>query len=62
MTLRIITHRCDRCGTIVGGNVLERNRTLKCPGLNCSRVHEFRELPADDREYLTSQTETYSIE
>jgi hypothetical protein len=62
MSLRIITHRCENCGTIVAGNVLEANRTLKCPGLDCPRVHEFEELPEQDREYLLNQTETYSVE
>lgn len=50
--MRIITYECPACGTIVAGNVLERHRAMKCPGLACEAVLRFDDLEEDDQSYL----------
>lgn len=59
--MRIITHTCDTCGTIVSANELESNRVMKCPGLNCQEVLRFSDLPEDDREHFLEHREQYQI-
>ena len=53
--MRIVTHTCSDCGTIVAGNELERERLMHCPGLACDMVLEFDDLPASEREYLAER-------
>jgi len=60
--MRIITHTCSDCGTIVAGNVLEANRVMQCPGLDCEAILRFDSLPAESREYLESNHETLTME
>jgi|GEM_PF-887227 len=60
--MRIITHSCPDCGTVVAGNVLERERVLKCPGLDCEAVLRFTDLPESDREHLLANLERYRAE
>jgi hypothetical protein len=60
--MRIITNTCPECGTVVAGNVLERRRVMKCPGLNCERVRRFDDLPAADQEHIMDNLETYRME
>jgi hypothetical protein len=62
MTIRIITHKCERCDTVVAGNVLERHREMKCPGLDCERVLRFSGLPESDREEILQNIETYRMD
>lgn len=50
--MRIITHTCPDCGTIVAANELEKRRVMKCPGLACDQVLRFESLPEDDRTYI----------
>lgn len=50
--MRIVTHTCPSCNTIVAGNVLESHRTTKCPGLGCGQVLSFDDLSPADREYV----------
>lgn len=59
--MRIITHSCRKCGTIVAVNVLESNRTMKCPGLGCDSVLRFEELPQEEREYFLEHIEEYQL-
>lgn len=59
MTMHIITHKCERCGTVVAGNVLERHREMKCPGLDCNQVLQFSVLPESDREEILQNIKTY---
>ena len=59
--MRIITHACSDCGTIVAANDLEDNRVMKCPGLYCEAVLRFEELPADDRQFFLENREQYQI-
>lgn len=59
--MRIITHTCSNCGTIVSANVLEQNRVMKCPGLGCEAVLEFQELPAADRDHFLENKDEYQI-
>ena len=43
--MRIITHSCPACGTVVAANELESNRVMKCPGLGCQEALRFEDLP-----------------
>ncbi|EMA13890.1 hypothetical protein [Haloarcula marismortui] len=59
--MRIITHTCPACGTIVAANELENNRVMKCPGLGCQEVLRFEELPEDAREHFLENWKRYQI-
>lgn len=59
--MRIITHSCPDCGTIVAANELESNRVMKCPGLGCQTVLRFGDLPEDAREHFLENRERYEI-
>jgi len=59
--MRIITHTCPACGTIVAANELESNRVMKCPGLGCQEVLEFEDLPKDARDHFLENRERYQI-
>jgi hypothetical protein len=59
--MRIITHTCDACGTIVSANELESNRVMKCPGLNCQEVLRFDEIAKHEREYFLEHRERHQI-
>ena len=59
--MRIITHTCSACGTVVAANELESNRVMKCPGLDCQEVLRFADLPADAREHFLDNREQYQI-
>ncbi|SEH45540.1 hypothetical protein SAMN05192561_10239 [Halopenitus malekzadehii] len=59
--MRIITHTCPACGTIVAANELEDNRVMKCPGLGCQEVLCFEDLPADAREHFLDNLNQYQI-
>lgn len=60
--MRIETLTCPDCGTVVAANVLEAERTLKCPGLDCEHVHRFEDLPEDVREHYVDHRERYSMD
>ena len=56
--MRIITHTCSACGTIVSANELEANRIMKCPGLRCDAVLRFDDLSREERDhYLDSRAQ-----
>jgi len=57
--MRIVTHTCPTCGTVVAGNVLESERVLKCPGLDCTAVLTFEDLSADEREFVLEHAASY---
>jgi len=59
--MKIITHTCPDCGTIVAANELEDNRVMKCPGLACNAVLRFEDLPESDREFFLEHREQYQI-
>lgn len=59
--MRIITHTCQACGTIVAANELEARRVLKCPGLDCEEVLRFEDLPATDREFFLENRDQYRL-
>jgi hypothetical protein len=60
--MKIITHTCPECGTVVAGNVLERSRSLVCPGLDCNREIRFADLSSDDQEYLKNNRNKLQID
>ena len=59
--MRIITHTCPACGTVVAANELEERRVMKCPGLGCNTVLRFEDLPETDREHFIEHREQYQI-
>jgi len=59
--MRIITHTCPTCGTIVAANELEDRRIMKCPGLSCDTVLRFDDLPEDARQHFLKNEEKYQI-
>jgi len=59
--MRIITHTCPACGTIVAANELENNRVMKCPGLGCQEVLRFEELSEDARKHFLENRDRYQI-
>ena len=59
--MRIITHTCSPCGTIVAANELEDNRVMKCPGLDCEEVLRFTDLPEEVRDHFLKHREQYRI-
>lgn len=60
--MRIITHTCPDCGTIVAANELEDRRVMKCPGLDCEAVIRFEALPAEAREHFLENRDQYRLE
>ena len=59
--MRIITHTCAECGTVVSANELEANRVMKCPGLSCDNVLRFADLSQEEREFFLEHAEQYEI-
>lgn len=59
--MRIITHTCPACGTIVAANELENNRVMKCPGLGCQEVLKFADLPEDERNHFLENRDRYQL-
>jgi len=59
--MRIITHTCPACGTIVAANELEDSRVMKCPGLDCEEVLRFTDLPEGARNHFLENREQYQI-
>lgn len=59
--MRIITHTCPDCGTVVAANRLEATRVMKCPGLDCEAVLRFEDLPEADREYFLENRDRYGV-
>ena len=59
--MRIITHSCPNCGTIVAANVLETNREMKCPRVECQELLRFSDLSEADREHILEDIEKYQI-
>jgi uncharacterized paraquat-inducible protein A len=59
--MKIITHTCPSCGTIVAANELENKRVMKCPGLRCDEVLRFENLPERDRKHFLENREKYEI-
>jgi len=59
--MRIITHACPACGTVVAANELESRRVMKCPGLRCEEVHRFDDLEDQEREHFLENKDQYRI-
>ncbi|SIS10497.1 hypothetical protein [Natronorubrum thiooxidans] len=59
--MRIITHACPACGTVVAANELESRRVMKCPGLHCEEVHRFDDLEDEEREHFLENKDQYRI-
>lgn len=59
--MRIITHTCFDCGTVVAANELEDNRVMKCPGVTCENVLQFEGLPKEAREHFHEYKDQYQI-
>ncbi|ELZ31369.1 hypothetical protein C474_08707 [Halogeometricum pallidum JCM 14848] len=59
--MRIITHTCPQCGTIVSANELESSRVMKCPGLSCESVLRFDDLSDEEQEFFVNHREQYRL-
>lgn len=59
--MRIITHTCPVCGTIVAANELEDNRVMKCPGQGCTEVLRFDDLPKESKEHFLENRDRYRL-
>ena len=59
--MRIITHTCPDCGTVVAANELERRRVMKCPGLSCESILEFEAISPENREHFLDNRERYRL-
>lgn len=60
--MRVETHTCPNCGTVVAANVLERDRRLRCPGLDCGEILDFTDLPEEVREHYETNRDRYRID
>jgi hypothetical protein len=60
--VRVITHTCSDCGTIVAANVLEEERVLKCPGLECDAILRFTDLSKEERKFFLENRERYRMD
>jgi DNA-directed RNA polymerase subunit M/transcription elongation factor TFIIS len=60
--MRVMTHSCPECGTVVAANELEERRVMKCPGLGCEAVLRFEDLSAEAREYFLEHRDQYRLE
>jgi uncharacterized paraquat-inducible protein A len=59
--MKILTHTCPDCGTVVAANELERKRVTKCPGLRCDHILRFTDLPEAEREFFLENREQYRL-
>jgi endogenous inhibitor of DNA gyrase (YacG/DUF329 family) len=59
--MRIITHTCPECGTVVAANELEDHRIMKCPGSDCETVLRFDDLTDEEQEYFIENREQYEL-
>ena len=59
--MRIITHACPACGTVVAANELESSRVMKCPGLGCEEVLRFEDLDAEEQEHFIGNRDQYQM-
>lgn len=59
--MRVITHTCPNCGTVVAANELEDRRIMTCDGRSCDEILRFTDLPEDDREHFLENREKYTI-
>lgn len=60
--MRIETLTCPDCGTVVAANVLEANRVMKCPGMDCEHVLRFQNLPEEVRDHYERNREQYRMD
>jgi hypothetical protein len=59
--MHIITHSCPNCGTIVSANILEGERVMNCPGLECDEVLSFEDLPEEEQAYLLEHIKASTV-
>lgn len=59
--MRIITHTCTECGTIVSANELESHRVMKCPGPACDAVLRFEDFTDEEQEFFLEHADEYEM-
>lgn len=59
--MRIITHACPTCGTVIAANELESSRVMKCPGLDCEQVLRFEDLDEEERAHFLENKDQYRL-
>lgn len=60
--MRIITHQCPNCETIVAANELEDKRIMKCPGSGCEEVLRFTDLSTESQSYYRDNRNQYRLD
>ncbi|MFW6437288.1 MAG: hypothetical protein ACOCYZ_06615 [Halococcoides sp.] len=60
--MHIVTLACPSCETVVAANELEKQRVMKCPGLDCEEVLRFDDLPESDREHVLDNLDQYKMD
>lgn len=59
--MRIITHTCEECGTVIAANELESNQVMKCSGINCDNVLRFDDLDKEEQKYFLKHRDRYEL-
>lgn len=59
--MRIITHSCPNCGSVVAANELENNRVMKCPREGCQEVLRFDDLTEEEQKFFLDNRDQYQI-
>lgn len=59
--MRIITHTCPNCGTVVAANILEENPVTKCPRLGCEETLRFEDLSDEEQQYIAQNRDEYRL-
>lgn len=59
--MRIITHTCEECGTVVAANELEHHRVMKCPRISCENILRFEDLNPEDRKFFIDNAADYRM-
>jgi uncharacterized radical SAM superfamily Fe-S cluster-containing enzyme len=59
--MHITTLTCPNCRTVVAANVLESERVMKCPGLDCEEILRFEDLPEAEQEYFLEHRQRYRM-
>ena len=60
--MRVITHKCPECSTIIAANELDNHRVMGCPGLGCETVLRFEDLPEQARQHFLGNRDEYRLE
>lgn len=60
--MRIITHTCPDCGTVIAANVLESEQVTSCPRYDCKAILRFTDLSADEQAFVREHSDRYQMD